>query len=91
VGTDRTLFFLNAMFRDPEPLDGQIDHLASLWQCCGLVAQILLAVLTAFNRMNEHLVGCLYWLQIVSAMAFLATGLLAALFAQALGCTDKTI
>ena len=59
MGTGRTLFFFDPVFRDPEPLDRQIDHLPSLWHVCRLGAQIVLAVLAGNDRMNEDLVGCL--------------------------------
>jgi hypothetical protein len=91
VGTDRALFFLNAMFGDPEPLDWQIHHLTPLWQCCWLAAQIVLAVLAACDRMNEYLIRHLDLLEVMPTVAFLPTGLLAALLPQALGRTHKPI
>lgn len=30
MATDRTLLFFDPMFRDPEPLDWQVDHLTPL-------------------------------------------------------------
>src|SRR5712691_91669 len=89
--TPGTLLFFHPMFGDPEPLGRQIDHLASLWHICGLGTQILLAVVAAADRMNEHLIRRLYLPQMMPTMAWLSTGLLAALVSQALGGTHKTI
>src|SRR6266851_556005 len=91
VGTDRTLFFLNTMFRDPEPLGRQIDHLPSLWHVCGLGVQIVLAMLAAEDWMNDDLIRRLHLPQVMPTMSWLSTGLLAALLSQALGRTHKTI
>ncbi len=41
--------------------------------------------------MNKHLIGCLHLPQMVPTMAWLPTGLLAALLSQALGGTHKAI
>ena len=67
------------MFGDPEPLDGQIHHLTSLWQVCWLGTQIVLAVLAAQDRMNEHLIRRLHLPEVMPTMSWLSTGLLAAL------------
>ena len=52
--TDRTLLFFDPMFGDPEPLDWQVYHLTPLRHFGWLGAQILLAVLTAFDGMKKH-------------------------------------
>jgi len=79
------------MFADPEPLDRQVNDLASLRQLCWLAPQILVAMLTAEDWMNEDFIGRLYLLEMMSAMSLLPTGLLAALFPQALERANKTI
>jgi hypothetical protein len=91
MGTHGALFFFHPMFRDPEPLGRQVDHLASLRHVCGLGAQIVVAMLTVFNRMNEDLIRRLHLPQVMPTMAWLSTGLLAALLPQALGRTHKPI
>jgi hypothetical protein len=55
--TPRTLLFFDPMFRDPESLDGEIDHLAPLWHAGLVGTQIMVAMLTALNWMNDHLIG----------------------------------
>src|SRR5260221_2156780 len=77
--THRALLFFDPMFGDPEPLDWQIHHLTPLGQCCWLAAQILLAVLAACDRMNEHLIRHLDLLEVMPTVTFLSTRLLAAL------------
>ncbi len=51
----------------------------------------MLAALTAFHRMNKHLIRLLDLLEMMSTMAGLSTWFLAALFPQTLGDTDKAI
>jgi hypothetical protein len=87
VGTGRTLFFFDPVFRDPEPLGRQIDHLASLGHFCGLGTQILLTAFTGEDRMKEDLIGRLDLVQVMAWMTWLSPGLLATLFPQALGST----
>jgi len=89
--THRALLFFHPMFRDPESLGRQVDDLTSLWYVCRLGAQIVLAVLTTLDRMNEDFIRCLDLPQVMSTMTCLPTRFLAALCAQALGGTNKTI
>ena len=81
MGTHRTLFFFHPLLGDPESLGRQVDDLTSLWYGCRLDAQIVLAVRAFDDRMNEHLIRRLNLPQVMSTMARLSTGLLAALFA----------
>ena len=85
------LLFFHAMFRDPEPFGRQVDHLPSLRQVCGLGAQIVVALLAADDRMNEHLIGRLHLPEVMPTMALLPARRLPALFPQALGGTHKPI
>ena len=91
MGTDWALLFFHPMFPDPEPPGRQVDHLASLWYLCRLGTQIVLALFTRDDRMNKHLIRRLNLPQVMPTMAWLSTGLLAALLPQALGRTHKTI
>ena len=84
-----TLFFFHAMFRDPEPLDRQVDHLTPLWQVCWLGTQIVLAMLAADDGMNEHLIGCLHLPQVMPTMALLPTGFLPLFCRKLLGGRTK--
>ena len=76
--TGWALFFFDTMFRDPESLGGQVDHLASLRERGFLGAQVVLAVLTAHDGMDEDFIRHLHLPQMVSTMAWLPTWLLAA-------------
>jgi hypothetical protein len=56
-----------------------------------LSTQVVLTVLAAFERMNEDLIWNLHQLQVMSTMALLSTGFLAAWLPQALDRTTKAI
>src|SRR5947209_14932942 len=91
MGTERTRFFFHLMFRDPQSLRRQVDHLASFWDGGRLAMQIVLAVRAGDDRMKEHLIRYLDLPQVMAPMALLPSGPLAALFAQALGRRPKAI
>jgi len=58
---------------DPEPLERQIYYLTPLWQFRWVSTQVLLTVLTAFDRVNEYLIGKLHLSQVVPTMTLLPT------------------
>ena len=91
MGTERTLFFFDAMFPDPESFGGQINDLASLRHCCWLGAQIRLTVLTAGDWINNDLIWLLHLLEVMPPMPCLTTWCFPAFLSQALWGTDKTI
>ena len=91
MGTHWTLFFFHPMFDDPEKLRGQIDHLPSFRERGWLGTQIVLAVRTCDDGMNEHLIRRLDLPQMMSTMAFLSAWFLAAFVPQALGEPHKPI
>jgi hypothetical protein len=91
VKANGALFFFDPMFGDPEPFCRQVHHLTPLWHFRWLLTQILLAVLTALDGMNEHLIGRHHLLEVMPPVALLPTGLLAALVSQALRRTNEAI
>src|SRR6266702_4653344 len=86
-----TLLFFHPMFRDPEPFGWQVHHLTPLWHGGFLLAQVVLAALTACNGMHEDVVRLLHLLEMMPTVALLCAGLLAAFCAQALGWPHKAI
>src|SRR5258707_14499794 len=91
MGTERTLLFFDPMFGDPKPLDWQVHDLTPLWHCCWLRTQILLAVFTVLDFMDENLIGVVLLPQMMPPVPLLPTRLLPALFPQTLGRSHQTI
>src|SRR5260370_20912405 len=79
------------MFGGPKALDLQVHDLAALWHCCWLRTQILLAVFTALDCMDENLIGVVHLPQMMPPVPLLPTRLLPALFPQTLGGTHEAI
>src|SRR5205085_4308490 len=87
----RTLFLLAVMLSHEQTGWRYIHHLPPLHAARRNLPQIRLALLTAFHRMHNHLIGTGREQQRFAWVALLTTGLLAALLAQTLGLTAEPI
>ncbi len=89
--TTGAALLLRLVFDHHHALGRQIQHLAAFHGQALHLAQFSLTVLAVFDRVNDHRIGRLRQLQGVSCMTGLASGLLAASRAQALGLPMKAI
>ena len=86
-----TAFFFNPMLGNAEAKRWKIGDLATFWIQGRLLTHVVLAGLTAFDRINAYFIGHLDLLEGMPSMPFLSTGLLAARWPQTLGWTNKAI
>lgn len=91
MAATRVDFVLNLMLGDSEPFDWQVDHLSAFHNRAGLLSQVLLALLTTLDGMDQDFIRGRNLLEVLTAMARLPASVLATLFPQALGRSHEAI
>jgi hypothetical protein len=91
MSTSRTALFLHTMLLDPERFRWQISDLPAFRVGGWLLAQIVLALLTDLDWINEHFIGQFNLLEVMPLMTVLSTWLFATFLAQTLGRAHETI
>lgn len=89
--TSWALFFLNPVFCYPEPLYRHIDNLTPLWEIRWGIGEVMLTPFALLDHMDHDHIRRLCLFQVMTLMAWLATGPLSTLLTQAFDWTHEPI